>query len=224
MAAIRFLLLTTFVLISNALPAEKNLDPPICLNPVVPTNLINIRHFGRTVLSLVLEARTCIEHLPNGVNRNRIYFSKTKCDFNALHQKAQRTDIFHDYKFLGWENPCCTVTIVMRKEGPIHQVFDPEELIFTDVEIVVRVNMKDLHIALWNCSLYPREEYEMEIRDTVINLMFLGNKNDTSVPYLNMPPELAVQDGDRTLKLAITVVVLCLIVVGAFLAKYTLFK
>lgn len=197
-------------------------DDPICESPVVPTHFINIHHFGKSELSLVLEARYCLE---KPLNNRRIFFQSSKCSFVPNLRAKQAIDSpFLCYDQISVQNSFCAVYLVMQYKGPIDKPYDPDDLIYTDDEIVVRLNLTDYRITLWNCSLFAREQNELEIMTSVLNFTFPDITNDTTAPFLDISSIVqAVPDDDRTMKLAMTLAVFAIVVI-VILAKIFLFK
>lgn len=211
---LRFSLISIFLFPLSLLAKDQPYNLPDCLNPVIPEKFINIKHLNDT-LSLVFEARLCRITI-SSTNLTRVFFKMVKSAFGGASTTPELPS-FYPYDFLGWENPHCTVHIHVKNRGSIDQPYDPDGQFFIDHEIVIKFNVTDRKLVMWNCSLFPRDEYESEITSAVSNLIHSDTTIDKTVPFLDINPsdsdQNPVQVASIFLFIGVVVVIIVLLIV-----------
>lgn len=159
---------------------KKSLSKKVnCLDPVVPAPFINAKFFGEKVLSLVLKAKTCLKG-----DSQEIYFESLKCSFQSHY--IDEVPAFSAYKYIGPSLPGCTVNLMIS-----HTTQAPDlQYYFNDEEIRMWANGAIWNITDWNCNLFPRDKYEMDIETMISGLFvpFMQDK-DKTIPFLEAKEE-----------------------------------
>lgn len=157
---------------------EELSEPPTCLDPIIPSQFINIYLYGNVSLDLVLFMSTCIIV---GTNNQTIFFRKRICDFNQTAVPVPALSPY-DSLALGVDLSQCSVNIKMYRESE-NQTLDTTQYMFHNDEIKMWANASRVGVLQWKCNIFPRPDYESILIRSIQDMIIYEYIENSTVPF-----------------------------------------